>query len=114
MVDDHRPRRLSRVVAQRLTEEPVVILTGPRTVGKSTLLAELARGGDRPVLDPVCGTATGHPPLLQRCRGRSARLTSWNAASPPIRAPALDARRAARVARPVRKALGSGDTRPRY
>lgn len=51
MTDDHRPRRLSGVVAQRLTEDPVVILTGPRTVGKSTLLAELARGGDRPVLD---------------------------------------------------------------
>jgi uncharacterized protein len=51
VADDHRPRRLSEVVTQRLTEEPVVILTGPRTVGKSTLLAELARGGDRPVLD---------------------------------------------------------------
>jgi predicted AAA+ superfamily ATPase len=51
MTDDHRPRRLSEVVVQRLAEEPAVILTGPRTVGKSTLLAELARGGGRPVLD---------------------------------------------------------------
>ena len=32
-------------------EEPVVILTGPRTVGKSTLLAALAAEFDRPVLD---------------------------------------------------------------
>ena len=32
-------------------EEPVVILTGPRTVGKSTLLAALAAKFDRPVLD---------------------------------------------------------------
>ncbi|MGH3278147.1 MAG: ATP-binding protein [Trebonia sp.] len=65
MADDHRPRRLSGVVAQRLTEEPVVILTGPRTVGKSTLLAELARGGDRPVLDldqPETRAAAGADP----------------------------------------------------
>jgi hypothetical protein len=46
-----RPRRLLDVVRQRLAEEPVVILTGPRTVGKSTLLAGLARGLDRPVFD---------------------------------------------------------------
>jgi predicted AAA+ superfamily ATPase len=39
------------VVRQRLAEEPVVILTGPRTVGKSTLLAELGRELDRPVFD---------------------------------------------------------------
>ena len=34
-----------------MSEEPVVILTGPRTVGKSTLLAALADEFDRPVLD---------------------------------------------------------------
>ena len=34
-----------------MREEPVVILTGPRTVGKSTLLAALADEFDRPVLD---------------------------------------------------------------
>jgi predicted AAA+ superfamily ATPase len=34
-----------------MREEPVVILTGPRTVGKSTLLAALAAEFDRPVLD---------------------------------------------------------------
>ncbi|MGH3193860.1 MAG: AAA family ATPase [Streptosporangiaceae bacterium] len=37
-----------------MREEPVVILTGPRTVGKSTLLAALAALAaefDRPVLD---------------------------------------------------------------
>ena len=34
-----------------MSEEPVVILTGPRTVGKSTLLAALAAEFDRPVLD---------------------------------------------------------------
>ncbi len=65
VADDHRPRRLSGVVAQRLAEEPVVILTGPRTVGKSTLLAELARGGDRPVLDldqPEARAAAGADP----------------------------------------------------
>lgn len=46
-----RPRRLAEVVPQRMSEEPVVILTGPRTVGKSTLLAALAAEFDRPVLD---------------------------------------------------------------
>jgi predicted AAA+ superfamily ATPase len=46
-----RPRRLVEVVPQRMREEPVVILTGPRTVGKSTLLAALAAEFDRPVLD---------------------------------------------------------------
>ena len=44
-----RPRRLAEVVPQRMSEEPVVILTGPRTVGKSTLLAALAAEFDRPV-----------------------------------------------------------------
>ena len=34
-----------------MAEEPVVILTGPRTVGKSTLLAELGRELDRPTFD---------------------------------------------------------------
>ena len=65
VANDHRPRRLSEVVTQRLAEEPVVILTGPRTVGKSTLLAELARGGDRPVLDldqPETRAAAGADP----------------------------------------------------
>jgi uncharacterized protein len=46
-----RPRRLLEVVRERLAEEPVVILTGPRTVGKSTLLAGLSWELDRPVFD---------------------------------------------------------------
>ena len=44
-------RRLTEVVRRRMADEPVVILTGPRTVGKSTLLATLAKDFDRPVLD---------------------------------------------------------------
>ena len=46
-----RPRRLLEVVSQLVAEEPVVILTGPRTVGKSTLLAGLSREFGRPVFD---------------------------------------------------------------
>lgn len=46
-----RPRRLASVIPERMQEEPVVILTGPRTVGKSTLLAGLANQLDRPILD---------------------------------------------------------------
>ncbi len=35
-------RRLLELASQRLIEEPVIALQGPRTVGKSTLLAQLA------------------------------------------------------------------------
>ncbi|MGQ0776516.1 MAG: hypothetical protein ACT4NY_19170 [Pseudonocardiales bacterium] len=35
-------RRLERVVLDRLRVAPVVVLHGPRTVGKSTLLQRLA------------------------------------------------------------------------
>jgi hypothetical protein len=45
------PRRLLDVTRHRMADEPVVILTGPRTVGKSTLLAALGREFDRPVFD---------------------------------------------------------------
>lgn len=44
-------RRLATVLAARLTEEPVVVLNGPRTVGKSTILAELGRHLGRTVID---------------------------------------------------------------
>jgi predicted AAA+ superfamily ATPase len=35
-------RRLLEVAGERLGDEPVIALQGPRTVGKSTLLGELA------------------------------------------------------------------------
>lgn len=44
-------RRLSAVVARRSTAEPVVILNGPRAVGKSTLLASLARSLHHEIID---------------------------------------------------------------
>lgn len=44
-------RRLTDIVASRLAEEPVVALNGPRTVGKSTLLDELAGRLGQRVLD---------------------------------------------------------------
>ena len=44
-------RRLGEVVEARLAEEPVIVLNGPRTVGKSTLLSELARRLGRRVID---------------------------------------------------------------
>jgi predicted AAA+ superfamily ATPase len=44
-------RRLGEVVEARLAEEPVVVLNGPRTVGKSTLLSELAGRLGRAVID---------------------------------------------------------------
>lgn len=44
-------RRLTAVVQARLTEEPVVVLNGPRTVGKSTLLGQLAEHLGRAVID---------------------------------------------------------------
>jgi uncharacterized protein len=44
-------RRLLEVASERLTDEPVIALQGPRTVGKSTLLAELARSRGIEVVD---------------------------------------------------------------
>jgi predicted AAA+ superfamily ATPase len=44
-------RRLTEVVQARLTEEPVVVLNGPRTVGKSTLLNQLAEHLGQAVID---------------------------------------------------------------
>ncbi|HTE85298.1 MAG TPA: AAA family ATPase, partial [Dehalococcoidia bacterium] len=44
-------RHLEAVVGQRLTEEPVVVLSGARTVGKSTLLRACARVHGVEVLD---------------------------------------------------------------
>jgi predicted AAA+ superfamily ATPase len=45
------PRRLEQVVPALMREEPVVALTGPRTVGKSTLLRRLAAPFGSQVLD---------------------------------------------------------------
>lgn len=44
-------RRLTEVVRARLHEEPVVVLNGPRTVGKSTLLSQVAGHLGRQVID---------------------------------------------------------------
>src|SRR5260221_4923507 len=44
-------RRLTDVVEARLSEEPVVVLNGPRTVGKSTLLSQLCERLGRSVID---------------------------------------------------------------
>ncbi len=44
-------RRLEEVVRERLTDEPVIALQGPRTVGKSTLLGALASSRGVEVVD---------------------------------------------------------------
>ncbi len=44
-------RRIATSVLDRLADEPVVALQGPRTVGKSTLLAEVARRHGVEVID---------------------------------------------------------------
>src|SRR6516162_2087181 len=44
-------RRLVDVIAARFAEEPVLVLNGPRTVGKSTLLSQLAERLGRAVID---------------------------------------------------------------
>ena len=50
-ISTHVPRRLGPVVERLLDVEPVVSLHGPRAVGKSTLLHEVARGRGVTVLD---------------------------------------------------------------
>lgn len=62
-----RPRRLLAVLRERLAEEPVIIMTGPRTVGKSTLLSALAKDLERPILDldrPEARTAATEDPAF--------------------------------------------------
>lgn len=44
-------RRLGEVALDRMGEEPVIVLQGPRAVGKSTLLRRLARSRGREVID---------------------------------------------------------------
>jgi predicted AAA+ superfamily ATPase len=44
-------RRLGEVVSRRLDDEPVVVLQGPRAVGKSTLLRSLAASRGREIVD---------------------------------------------------------------
>jgi uncharacterized protein len=44
-------RRLGEVALRRMGEEPVIVLQGPRAVGKSTLLRELAAARGREVID---------------------------------------------------------------
>jgi predicted AAA+ superfamily ATPase len=60
-----KARRLLPVLRERLAEEPVIIMTGPRTVGKSTLLATLAEDLGRSILDldrPEARTAVAEDP----------------------------------------------------
>ncbi|MGI8535708.1 MAG: ATP-binding protein, partial [Mycobacteriales bacterium] len=45
------PRRLEGLVPRLMADEPVVVLAGARTVGKSTLLARLAQSTGATVLD---------------------------------------------------------------
>lgn len=44
-------RRVEEIARQRMTEAPVLLLHGPRSVGKSTLLRTLAGGGGAGVID---------------------------------------------------------------
>lgn len=59
------PRRLLAIAGERLREEPVLALQGPRAVGKSTLLGELARSSGVEVVDlddPAVRTAARADP----------------------------------------------------
>jgi uncharacterized protein len=44
-------RRLGDVIGRRLEDEPVIVLQGPRAVGKSTLLQGLASSREREIVD---------------------------------------------------------------
>lgn len=50
-IHGHVKRRLSAIVEHRLSEEPVIVLQGPRSVGKSTLLREIATTHGIDVID---------------------------------------------------------------
>lgn len=63
-------RRLGDVVRDRLAVEPVVVLEGPRAVGKSTLLRALAASHGREIVDlddlPTRDAARADPALFVR------------------------------------------------
>ncbi|MGH4017412.1 MAG: ATP-binding protein [Pseudonocardiaceae bacterium] len=76
VLDVIKPRRLEPVVRGLMMDEPVIVLTGPRTVGKSTLLRCLAHDHGVDVID-LDDTTTrrlvaqdlalfvaGHPPVM--------------------------------------------------
>lgn len=69
----HIRRRLVDVIAARLQEEPVIVLQGPRTVGKSTLLREIAAGRNARLLDlddlATRDAVAGDPALFVAGRG---------------------------------------------
>lgn len=58
-------RRVLDVLTTRMADEPVVALQGPRTVGKSTLLAEVAQRHGVTMIDlddpEVCDAVTADP-----------------------------------------------------
>ena len=66
-------RRLDDIVRRRMAESPVVLLQGPRSVGKSTMLAALARRHDRQVIDlddlAVRAAVANDPGLFASGRG---------------------------------------------
>ena len=51
MINPPIDRRVLSIVEDRLTEAPVVVLQGARSVGKTTVLAELARRHDVEITD---------------------------------------------------------------
>ena len=60
-------RRVEDIARQRMAEAPVVLLQGPRTVGKSTLLSALAEGYGGRVVDlddPAVRAAAADDPTL--------------------------------------------------
>ena len=61
-------RRTEHIALQRMHETPVLLLQGPRTVGKSTLLAALAEHHRARVVDlddpAVRDAAAGDPALF--------------------------------------------------
>ena len=66
-------RRLLAIVQARMADEPVVLLQGPRTVGKSRLLAAVAatRDGELIDLDDLGqrGAATADPAFFVSAPG---------------------------------------------
>jgi predicted AAA+ superfamily ATPase len=47
----HVVRRLESLVGERLRDEPAIALQGPRSVGKSTLLRQVAKAAHQPIID---------------------------------------------------------------
>jgi len=79
----HYPRRLENILLERLNEEPALLVQGPRSVGKSTLLRAIAASSAVPLVDlddPATRDAVRLDPRLYASAGRPVIIDEYQKA----------------------------------